>query len=61
MEDIVYEPTLPFHVQIGFSVWRDSPLEGWGFDSRHMTYQQARRRADELAEANRFVRVVKVT
>lgn len=65
MEEIVYEPSLPFVVQTGvpeYSAGSTKPvLVEWEFHSRYVTYNQAVREAEVIGEDNEFVRVVKVT
>lgn len=66
MVDVVYEPVLPFVVQVGepqqVGLTRVGPVTGdvtWSFDSRHATYSEAVHVANRLGREEQLVRVVK--
>lgn len=64
MEEVVYEPHLPFHVQVGEQgpkTVRNPEGKEWDFYSRHETFPKAQHAADVVGRNNEFVRVVKVT
>lgn len=65
MEEIVYEPSLPFVVQVGVTEYSAVSAElvrvGWGFHSAYDSYSLARYKADDIARTHEHVRVVKVT
>lgn len=63
--EVIYQPEPPFIVEVGTTdtaySYQDSPvvtLTGWEFHSAYFTEQNARGRADELAEDTFYVRVV---
>lgn len=66
---VIYQPEPPFIVEVGEVVeevgWADDiptiseTLTGWEFYSAHFTEQDARGRADKLAEDTFYVRVVR--